>query len=189
MNRRARLATIRAQRGASMQNYAWCRGASGQYAQADAAARPLHSYHRREPEPRRHHRGWPARGRASPGHGHPRRQRRRPRRSRRPCPTSSSSTSRTPSATRSSTSSRCRRALQRPIAMFVDRSDEAEIEAAVDAGVSAYVVDGLKKERVKPILDMAISPLQRLLRGCRANSTKRARRSRTARSSIRPRRS
>ena len=41
--------------------------------------------------------------------------------------------------------------------MFVDRSDASEIEAAVDAGVSAYVVDGLKKERVKPILDMAIS--------------------------------
>jgi len=49
------------------------------------------------------------------------------------------------------------RAIQRPIAMFVDRSDGAMIEAAVDAGVSAYVVDGLKKERVKPILDMAIS--------------------------------
>jgi response regulator NasT len=49
------------------------------------------------------------------------------------------------------------RALRKPIAMFVDRSDSAEIEAAVDAGVSAYVVDGLKKERVKPILDMAIS--------------------------------
>ena len=31
------------------------------------------------------------------------------------------------------------------------------IEKAVEAGVSAYVVDGLKKERVKPILDMAIS--------------------------------
>ena len=49
------------------------------------------------------------------------------------------------------------RAIQRPIAMFVDRSDGAMIEAAVEAGVSAYVVDGLKKERVKPILDMAIS--------------------------------
>lgn len=49
------------------------------------------------------------------------------------------------------------RAIQRPIAMFVDRSDRATIEAAVEAGVSAYVVDGLKKERVKPILDMAIS--------------------------------
>ncbi|KQS83775.1 MULTISPECIES: ANTAR domain-containing response regulator [unclassified Rhizobium] len=49
------------------------------------------------------------------------------------------------------------RTLSRPIAMFVDRSDTASIEAAVDAGVSAYIVDGLKKERVKPILDMAVS--------------------------------
>lgn len=49
------------------------------------------------------------------------------------------------------------RAVKRPIAMFVDRSDSASIEAAVDAGVSAYVIDGLRKERVKPILDMAIS--------------------------------
>ncbi|MEO5805985.1 ANTAR domain-containing protein [Devosia sp.] len=49
------------------------------------------------------------------------------------------------------------RAIQRPIAMFVDRSDAAMIEKAVEAGVSAYIVDGLKKERVKPIMDMAIS--------------------------------
>lgn len=49
------------------------------------------------------------------------------------------------------------RSVRRPIAMFVDRSDTAAIEAAIDAGVSAYVVDGLRKERVKPILDMTIS--------------------------------
>lgn len=49
------------------------------------------------------------------------------------------------------------RAVKRPIAMFVDHSDQASIEAAVEAGVSAYVVDGLRQERVKPILDMAIS--------------------------------
>ncbi len=48
------------------------------------------------------------------------------------------------------------RSLQRPIAMFVDKSDPSEIEAAVEAGVSAYVVDGLRKDRIKPILDMAI---------------------------------
>ena len=48
------------------------------------------------------------------------------------------------------------RALARPIAMFVDHSDDAMIGAAIDAGVSAYVVDGLRKERVKPILDLAI---------------------------------
>src|SRR6218665_701768 len=49
------------------------------------------------------------------------------------------------------------RTVSRPIAMFVDRSDTALIEAAMEAGVSAYVVDGLKKERVKAILDMAVS--------------------------------
>lgn len=48
------------------------------------------------------------------------------------------------------------RAVRRPIAMFVDHSDTASIEAAIDAGVSAYVVDGLRQERVKAILDMAI---------------------------------
>jgi response regulator NasT len=49
------------------------------------------------------------------------------------------------------------RVVRRPIAMFVDRSDKSEIEAAIEAGVSAYIVDGLKKERVKPILDMTVS--------------------------------
>jgi two-component system, response regulator / RNA-binding antiterminator len=49
------------------------------------------------------------------------------------------------------------RAVNRPIAMFVDRSDLSSMEAAIDAGVSAYVVDGLRQERIKPILDMAIS--------------------------------
>ena len=49
------------------------------------------------------------------------------------------------------------RLVRRPIAMFVDQSDRATIEAAIDAGVSAYIVDGLRKERVRPILDMTIS--------------------------------
>jgi two-component system, response regulator / RNA-binding antiterminator len=49
------------------------------------------------------------------------------------------------------------RAVRRPIAMFVDHSDAASIQASVDAGVSAYIVDGLKKERLKPILDLCIS--------------------------------
>lgn len=49
------------------------------------------------------------------------------------------------------------RIVRRPIAMFVDQSDRGTIEAAVDAGVSAYIVDGLKKERVKNILDLCIS--------------------------------
>jgi response regulator NasT len=49
------------------------------------------------------------------------------------------------------------RAVKRPVAMFVDQSDTASIEAAVDAGVSAYIVGGLRKERVKNILDLCIS--------------------------------
>jgi two-component system, response regulator / RNA-binding antiterminator len=49
------------------------------------------------------------------------------------------------------------RAAQRPVAMFVDRSDHSMMEAAIDAGVSAYVVNGLSQERIKPILDMAVS--------------------------------
>lgn len=49
------------------------------------------------------------------------------------------------------------RSVSRPVAMFVDQSDSEMTNAAMDAGVSAYVVDGLKKERVKTIVDMAIS--------------------------------
>jgi two-component system, response regulator / RNA-binding antiterminator len=49
------------------------------------------------------------------------------------------------------------RAVKRPVAMFVDQSDTASIEAAVDAGVSAYIVGGMQKERVKNILDLCIS--------------------------------
>ena len=49
------------------------------------------------------------------------------------------------------------RLARRPVAMFVDKSDSATVQAAVDAGVSAYVVDGLRKDRVKPILDVTIS--------------------------------
>jgi two-component system, response regulator / RNA-binding antiterminator len=49
------------------------------------------------------------------------------------------------------------RVVQRPIAMFVDKSDAGMTEKAVVAGVSAYVVDGLKKERIKSILELTIS--------------------------------
>ncbi len=49
------------------------------------------------------------------------------------------------------------RSVSRPVAMFVDQSDSERTNAAMDAGVSAYVVDGLKKERIKTIVDMAIS--------------------------------
>ncbi|MGJ0505944.1 MAG: ANTAR domain-containing response regulator [Methylocystis sp.] len=49
------------------------------------------------------------------------------------------------------------RAVRRPVAMFVDQSDTASIQASVDAGVSAYIVDGLKKERIRSILDLCVS--------------------------------
>lgn len=48
------------------------------------------------------------------------------------------------------------RVLGRPIAMFVDDSDEEAIAASVDAGVSSYVVDGLAPHRIRPILDLAV---------------------------------
>ncbi len=48
------------------------------------------------------------------------------------------------------------RALDRPIAMFVDESDEEAIGASVDAGVSAYVVDGLAAHRIRPLLNLAV---------------------------------
>ncbi len=52
------------------------------------------------------------------------------------------------------------RALARPIAMFVDQSDAEATGAAIDAGVSAYVVDGLSKQRIKPVIDLAIRRFQ-----------------------------
>lgn len=47
--------------------------------------------------------------------------------------------------------------LDRPVAMFVDRSETGLSEAAIEAGVSAYVVNGMQPERVKPVLDAAIT--------------------------------
>lgn len=47
--------------------------------------------------------------------------------------------------------------LDRPVAMFVNRSDAGLSEAAIEAGVSAYVVDGMRPERLQPILEAAIA--------------------------------
>jgi two-component system, response regulator / RNA-binding antiterminator len=49
------------------------------------------------------------------------------------------------------------RVVRRPIAMFVDSAEPETIEAAIEAGVSAYIVDGLRKQRVQSILHTAIS--------------------------------
>lgn len=49
------------------------------------------------------------------------------------------------------------RIVRRPIAMFVDQMGSTMVREAVEAGVSAYVVDGLRQDRIKPIVEMAIS--------------------------------
>jgi response regulator NasT len=45
----------------------------------------------------------------------------------------------------------------RPVVMFVDRSEPGFAEAAVAAGVAAYVVDGLAASRVRAVLEVAMS--------------------------------
>jgi two-component system, response regulator / RNA-binding antiterminator len=55
----------------------------------------------------------------------------------------------------------------RPIVMFVDQSDDASTAEAMRLGISAYVIDGLNPNRVKPILDVAVArfaELQKLRR-------------------------
>lgn len=44
----------------------------------------------------------------------------------------------------------------RPIVMFTNDGDAATIELAVKSGVTAYIVDGMSPERIRPILDVAI---------------------------------
>lgn len=48
-------------------------------------------------------------------------------------------------------------ARKRPVAMFVDQTDEAMTQTAISAGLSAYVVNGLQKDRIKPVLETAIA--------------------------------
>jgi len=50
--------------------------------------------------------------------------------------------------------------LERPVAMFVSSSAGGLARTAVEAGVSAYVVDGLQSDRLKPVLDAAIARFQ-----------------------------
>ncbi|WP_147112783.1 ANTAR domain-containing response regulator [Tateyamaria sp. syn59] len=51
-------------------------------------------------------------------------------------------------------------AQSRPVAMFVDRSDDEMTQAAVAAGLSAYVVGELQPDRIKPVLQTAIARFQ-----------------------------
>lgn len=45
----------------------------------------------------------------------------------------------------------------RPVVMFVDSSAPGLAEAAVEAGVAAYVVDGLQAGRVRPVMEVAMT--------------------------------
>lgn len=46
---------------------------------------------------------------------------------------------------------------RRPIVCFTEDGDRAKMHAAIEAGVSAYVVAGLSAERVKAVLDVAMA--------------------------------
>jgi len=50
---------------------------------------------------------------------------------------------------------------RRPIVMFTEDQDPESMEAAVEAGVSAYVVAGLQGERIKPVLQVALAQFKR----------------------------
>lgn len=50
--------------------------------------------------------------------------------------------------------------LDRPVALFVDRSDADLTRQAIEAGVSAYVIDGLQPQRVAAVMDAAIARFQ-----------------------------
>jgi two-component system, response regulator / RNA-binding antiterminator len=45
----------------------------------------------------------------------------------------------------------------RPVVMFTHDGDSEKIRAATLAGVSAYVVDGMSGERIRPIIDAAVA--------------------------------
>jgi len=48
----------------------------------------------------------------------------------------------------------------RPIVLFTDNTDTDRIRTSLAAGITAYIVDGLKPERVKPVLDVAYARFQ-----------------------------
>jgi len=52
------------------------------------------------------------------------------------------------------------RANPRPIVMFAQDADSQAIRKAVQAGVSAYVVDGVEASRIKPVIDVAVAQFE-----------------------------
>ncbi len=49
----------------------------------------------------------------------------------------------------------------RPIVLFTDDQTSSSMDAAIEAGVTAYIVAGLQAERVKPVLDVAMKRFNR----------------------------
>lgn len=59
---------------------------------------------------------------------------------------------------------------ERAVALFVDHTDDDLTRAALNAGVSAYVVDGMQLNRIKPVLETAITRFQ-IMRRMRSELT------------------
>ena len=59
----------------------------------------------------------------------------------------------------------------RPVVLFVDRSDPGSIAEAMDAGIAAYVIEGLAPGRVRALIDVAMArfrafPFPKSARAC-----------------------
>jgi len=50
---------------------------------------------------------------------------------------------------------------RRPIVLFTDDPSTSSMDAAMEAGVSAYIVAGLQPARIKPVLDVALARFKR----------------------------
>ena len=50
---------------------------------------------------------------------------------------------------------------RRPIVLFTDDPSTSSMDAAMAAGVSAYIVAGLQPARIKPVLDVALARFKR----------------------------
>ena len=50
---------------------------------------------------------------------------------------------------------------RRPIVLFTDDQSTSSMDAAMEAGVSAYIVAGLQPARIKPVLDVALARFKR----------------------------
>lgn len=59
----------------------------------------------------------------------------------------------------------------KPIVMFVEEEGSAFMQDAIEAGVSAYVIDGLKPNRVRPLIDTAMTRF-RVMDGLRSELRK-----------------